>query len=735
LIVNIDRVKVQMALGTSWRNAIASASPVAWYRLNEEVGATVALDYSGNGRNGTYVGGPTLQVASALVEGGYAATFNGTSQRVTCGDLTAFEFAGAFSIEAVFNFTSTALMTVVSKLSSAPSGYALYVQTGKIRAIAYSGGGVSIFNPVSTLTYNDGLSHHVLLTWDGTTGANKVNLFVDGVLASQVTATGTPAGTGGTVELQIASDQTGADWFAGTIDEVAVYGRELTTVEKDAHYAAYAVPWTDVTADLAPNDLTFTYGIRGNGPTDHLADGGTEEYWLRNDSSNSGAKDGYYSPDHINCRTGFTYGILTRTLVTYAGVDYQRWIGTVDEIEPESGRLGSRRTRIGASGLMRGLIDAQLKNLTLQTNTTERAALQQVFLAMPASAQPLCMDFDTGVDTLPYIFDDIGAGARAIALVGDLVLSSMGYGFVDRLGCLRYENRQARQTSSSTYTFDNTMKSFVVPTSLSNVFNHVRLEFPLKHIDAAATTVLFSIPDASTTNPSTISIAAGATIEIWGTYFNPNNVKQNIGGTAQAALVITTDYKANTLADDSGTAKAANITIVTTNFATVTLFQITNNDAGAVFLTRLKVKGKGLYNDGDAPAVEATSMQPYGERSVTIRLPYQSDPNVAQDLADYILAQFENITGQASSMMFLPHESDAQMLSALGAEVGDRITVQEQQTGFIGDLFIHEISWTIKEQRYVEVTYGLAATIFADTFWILEAATSTLGTNTIPGYG
>jgi hypothetical protein len=271
------------------------------------------------------------------------------------------------------------------------------------------------------------------------------------------------------------------------------------------------------------------------------------------------------------------------------------------------------------------------------------------------------------------------------------------------------------------------------------VFNRVRLTTHPTRIDAAATTVLFAIPIASATQPSRLTIAAGDTVEYWGDYFNPANVEQRIGGTAQIAPAATTDYVANAAADGSGANKTGSVTVTAEYFASAVKFTITNGDAAAVSMTTLQCRGKGVYRDADL-TLESTSSQPYGQRPVSIDLPYQNDPNVAQDLADYLLAQYESPASQAQSMTFNPHADPAAMVAALTGTYGDRVHVQETVTGLNADLFLQGMQLVVTPSMpptpiHLEATWRLSPSIFASSFWILEDPASQLGINTVLGFG
>jgi hypothetical protein len=77
------------------------------------------------------------------------------------------------------------------------------------------------------ITPNDGNWHHLLATYDGTTNANGIKLYVDGVLNVQGTAGSTGINAFASTEPTIGATTGGGSWrFEGNIDEVAVWNSD-----------------------------------------------------------------------------------------------------------------------------------------------------------------------------------------------------------------------------------------------------------------------------------------------------------------------------------------------------------------------------------------------------------------------------------------------------------------------------------------------------------------------------
>jgi|GEM_PF-2254965 len=80
------------------------------------------------------------------------------------------------------------------------------------------------------ITPNDGNWHHLLATYDGTTNANGLKLYVDGGTPFTATASSTGIRSISSVEATIGALTGGANWFfEGNIDEVAVWNTDQSS--------------------------------------------------------------------------------------------------------------------------------------------------------------------------------------------------------------------------------------------------------------------------------------------------------------------------------------------------------------------------------------------------------------------------------------------------------------------------------------------------------------------------
>ena len=292
-----------------------------YWRLNEASG-TVATDSVGT-LHGTISGGVTSGLPGPLADGSTAMLFNGTTGKVVV--TTAPVTITALSLELWVKSAGSGDYTAFVSSRNALSPFLFLLGLLSHRAVLYAnfGSGPQV-DGVTVL--DDNAWHHLVWTSDLATS----RLYVDGALdvaTAQVIASNTIGA------LTFAWDEEQNNYCSSALDEVATYPLVLTPAQVAAHYALRtAIPpepevpsltltprlavelapgtWTDLTPDvIASAGIRTTRGIAGSGPLDRVAMPGVLTFTLRNDAGNSGHILGWYSPDHIAVRPGWTPGI------------------------------------------------------------------------------------------------------------------------------------------------------------------------------------------------------------------------------------------------------------------------------------------------------------------------------------------------------------------------------------------------------------------------------------------
>ena len=199
------------------------------------------------GRGGTLVNGATFTTGKV----GQAFNFDGVNDYVQLPD-NLFPYQPSvsgkaqFSFEAWFRTTSGGVILGqqnTAALTTTPTGWipAIYVGTdGLLYAQPF------YFQPQpplkSTVAVNDGIFHHIALTFDDV--SDDLNLYLDGVLIA--TKSAPQQDYAASYKYQLGTGYT-ASWpagnggwysFTGQIDEASIYGRALTPIEVQAQFTA-----------------------------------------------------------------------------------------------------------------------------------------------------------------------------------------------------------------------------------------------------------------------------------------------------------------------------------------------------------------------------------------------------------------------------------------------------------------------------------------------------------------
>ncbi|MEW2180589.1 LamG domain-containing protein [Streptomyces sp. NPDC005406] len=217
---------------------IADGASLYW--RYDEATSTFAADASGNLNNGFLRNAPSYRQAPAAIAGPSTAIgFNGTDE-YAYGNRPQPSPA-TFSVETWIKTTTTrggniiGLGNLTMELSGQHDKHLYMRNDGRLSFGVYSGG----YRAVATsAAYNDGAWHHVVATQ----GSGGVALYVDGQLrATNPLYTGNRNYQGywrvGGDNLSGWPNRPTSNFFAGQVDETAVYPSVLSSSKITAHYA------------------------------------------------------------------------------------------------------------------------------------------------------------------------------------------------------------------------------------------------------------------------------------------------------------------------------------------------------------------------------------------------------------------------------------------------------------------------------------------------------------------
>jgi hypothetical protein len=212
------------AFAATLKLGASNAGLVGYWSFNEGTG-TIAHDFSGHGNNGTLSGSTLPTWTSGKL--GNGLSFNGTSSRV---NLAPVSVGASVTISAWIRTSSSGQIPAFSLWG----GDRIYYGVTSGTFFVYDNNATPSAAMTSNAYVNNNQWHLVVWTNDG---ANS-NMYVDGRLdKTQSQARGAFTGTAGSY---IGFDGPNSEYFPGSIDEVRVYNRALSSAEVFALYISGA---------------------------------------------------------------------------------------------------------------------------------------------------------------------------------------------------------------------------------------------------------------------------------------------------------------------------------------------------------------------------------------------------------------------------------------------------------------------------------------------------------------
>ncbi len=206
---------------------------ISWWMMDEGTG-TAINDFSYNENNGAMVNMEAGDWNSGKI-GDYSLEFDGVDEYITIGDdpVLNFERNQSYSL-ATWVKTSSANGSIMSKMNVSNNyrGYDLYFRsTGVIRAHLINTLDSNEIIVDGSTSIDDGEWHLVVITYNGSSSASGVQIYIDGSLDNLTTVKDTLNKTIQTeVDFRFGS-RTDGNYFSGQIDDTRVYDKALSQEE------------------------------------------------------------------------------------------------------------------------------------------------------------------------------------------------------------------------------------------------------------------------------------------------------------------------------------------------------------------------------------------------------------------------------------------------------------------------------------------------------------------------
>lgn len=279
--------------------------------------------------------------------------FDGVDDVVDGGDILNFERTDAFTLSVWFSTTASvsAFMLANAQNDSTARGYSLVLRnTGQI-ALSLNNNGNGDANALkvnsSATGFNDGSLHNVLISYDGSSSASGVAVYLDGIAIATTTQSNTLSATiVGTNTLAVGANGSVVSPFTGTLQHAAIWSSELSAAHAAEVYNAGVPP--DLMALATAPDPVIWWKIDGS---DAVGAGGVPDHSASGFDGTAGGGLGGGSGSAQAHSIDFTDGLASSVTLGQAtvSVDVSDFAGTGLEDD------GSNNLRIAAAAAGAGL--------------------------------------------------------------------------------------------------------------------------------------------------------------------------------------------------------------------------------------------------------------------------------------------------------------------------------------------------------------------------------------------
>ncbi len=307
---------------------------------------------------------------------------------------------------------------------------------------------------------------------------------------------------------------------------------------------------------------------------------------------------------------------------------------------------------------------------------------------------------DTGLNTIGFAWFE--KGTKAGDAIRAICEAEEGYFYQDEMGLLRFENRRHYNDSPHDTVQWTIEKDEILDWQEDETVQIInRCTVIAKPRTIQSTVEVWRAGEV-------IEVEHGEAKEVWADFEDPCNDIE--------ALTATTDYKANTKSDESGSDITSDMSMAQAEFTTSAKITITNNSGGKAYITFLRLRGDPATIDNPIEEMyeDTTSQDSYGVREITIENNFIDSESFAYYLARTIVRKYKDPLRRIKILV--------QCVPQL--QLKDRIKVKDMDTDTYTEYRLMAIRAIMTDQGFLqELTLREISDLEADCPAIVDTAT------------
>lgn len=363
--------------------------------------------------------------------------------------------------------------------------------------------------------------------------------------------------------------------------------------------------------------------------------------------------------------------------MTYSGTTTTLFTGYLNTIRPTPGRFDGLQATALCVDAMRKL-ERHQGRIALQTDVQAHDLIEDIVSSVYT---PAATDYEDGLNlfvtsTPRWVFEegDLTEEINAAQKITEICASDWGRFFIAADGKPTYYNRHHIPLDDTVaFTLDNDMLRMAYQQAADDIFSEVSVTvFP--RAVGILPEVLGQIDQRDAPR-----IEAGDTLTLTVYFRDTVNAKVRIGGVDIVEPVADTDYECTSDPEGEGDDETANVTI--SNFDTYSdqaVIELSNAAAHPVYVQRLRVRGTAIRNRERVTVTES------GENEgvpFDLRAPLLDDVSAGKSMAEHLINRRGSAIHDVRDLQLVANESAARMAAVRDAELLQRVTLTEAQTG------------------------------------------------------